>query len=323
MAIDLSGQTVLVTGGAGFIGSHLVDALVKKGAEVRVIDNFANSRIENLAQSMDSIEFVEGDIRDLQLCRDTCRGCRFVFHLAALGSITRSMNDPCTSISTNLMGSVHVFTAAREARVERTVYASSSNVYGNDPNLPKTEGREGEPMSPYAASKQMVEKAAAIFHRSFGQEVVGLRYFNVFGPRQSPTGPYAAVIPRFFEAGLTGAPLTIHGDGEQTRDFTPVAEALRGTLLAAEAPALAAGRAFNIAGGRRTSVNELARMVCNLIGSSSELVYTEKRPGDIEHSYADLGQSREYLDFEPQSSIEQGLERCLPFYQQLAVPAAR
>ena len=201
-AHDLAGVPVLVTGGAGFIGSHLVDALLERGAVVRVLDNLATGRLENLAHCRDRIELVEADLRDRDACRAACDGRRVVFHQAALGSVPRSIEDPVTTLGVNVQGTAHVFDACRLAGVERVVYASSSSVYGDSEELPKVEGREGRPLSPYAASKVMTEELAAVFARTYSMTLVGLRYFNVYGPRQDPEGPYAAVIPRFFRACL-------------------------------------------------------------------------------------------------------------------------
>src|ERR1044072_6248051 len=237
MAIpDFAGEGVLVTGGAGFIGSHLVDALVERSARVRVLDDLSSGSVGNLARYLDAegaaVELQRGDIRDVEACRRACEGLSWVFHLAALGSVPRSIDDPASSIAVNVTGTANVFAAAREAGARRVLYASSSSVYGDDPPLPKREGEEGVPLSPYAASKAMGEQLAATFARSYGQELVGLRFFNVFGPRQSPHGPYAAVVPRFLAAAQRGEPMEIHGDGGQRLDFTYVTDAVKAALLA-------------------------------------------------------------------------------------------
>lgn len=311
----MRGEPVLVTGGAGFIGSHLVDALVAAGAETRVLDNFTSGTTENLRTSRDRIEIVRGDVRDLETCRAACAGRRFVFHLAALSSVPRSIDDPAAFLATNVMGSTHVFVAAREAGVERTVYASSSSVYGDDEEAPKREGREGTLLSPYAASKRACEDLAALFHRCYGQDLVGLRFFNVFGSRQDPEGDYAAVIPRFFQACLAGKAPTIYGDGSQSRDFITAADAARAALLAATAPARAAGRAFNVAGGRQTTVAELADRIRELTGSVAEPVHADPRPGDVLHSYADGSQAAEVLGYEPSQTLGEGLALALDYYR--------
>ena len=253
MTLGFSDAPVLVTGGGGFIGSHLADALVARGAVVRVLDNFSTGSRSNLEHLTDRIELVEGDLRDSENCIRACSGCRFVFHQAALGSVPRSIADPATTIAVNVSGTANLFAAAHEAGVERVVYASSSSVYGDHPDLPKHEERVGRPLSPYAWSKRMNEDLAAAFEDAFGLELVGLRYFNVYGPRQSPTGPYAAVVPRFFLALLEGESPVIYGDGGQSRDFTAVADAVAANLLAATAPK-AAGRSFNVAGGGNISL---------------------------------------------------------------------
>jgi nucleoside-diphosphate-sugar epimerase len=307
---DLAGAPVLVTGGAGFIGSHLVDALLAAGAEVRVLDDLSTGRLENLAQT--EVDFVQGDLRDPEVCRQACRGVRWVFHQAALGSVPRSLADPGTTIAVNVTGTAHLFAAAREAGVARVVYASSSSVYGDSPALPKKEGAEGRPLSPYALSKKMNEELAGVFASCYGMELIGLRYFNVYGPRQDPEGPYAAVVPRFFQACLTGKAPVLHGDGGQSRDFTYVSDAVAANLLAAGAPVAAAGRAYNVAAGRRVTVRELAEAIRRQVGGDlPEPVMVDPRPGDVRHSLADLTAVRAGLGYEPRVGLEEGLGRCL------------
>jgi nucleoside-diphosphate-sugar epimerase len=319
---DFQDHLVLVTGGAGFIGSHLVDALLERGARVRVLDNFSTGQKENLSHCVDRLDLIEGDVRELEICRKACEQATFVFHEAALGSVPRSMKDPATTISVNVAGTANVFAAARDAGVRRIVYASSSSVYGDSPKLPKREGEEGRPMSPYALSKVMNEELAEVFGRAFSMELVGLRYFNVYGARQNPDGPYAAVIPRFFNQLLGGGRPVIYGDGEQSRDFTFVAEAVAANLLAAGAPRAACGAAYNVAGGTRTSVAELARLMQAALGISGQPVHEPQRPGDVLHSHADLTRSRTILGFAPQVTLQEGLLRVLPFYE-AAVEARR
>ncbi len=304
---ELDGVGVLVTGGAGFIGSHLIDALVERGARVRVLDNFATGRRRNLTQLGDRIEVLEVDLRDPAACRRACRGTELVFQQAALGSVPRSVAEPATTIEVNVTGTANLFAAARDSGVRRVVYASSSAVYGDSRELPKREGREGLPLSPYALSKQMNEQLAVVFQRCYGMDLIGLRYFNVYGPRQRHDGPYAAAIPRFLDACRRGRAPVIYGDGEQSRDFTYVADAVRANLLAAGAPDSAVGRAFNVASGRRTTVNELARMVRRLAGGGPEPVHEEPRAGDVRHSHADLSASRSVLGYEPEYHAETGL----------------
>ena len=319
---DFAGALALVTGGAGFIGSHLVDALAARGARVRVLDDLSTGRLENLQGRGSSIDFVRGDIRDAATCRRACEGADYVFHEAALGSVPRSVADPATTIAVNVAGTANVFAAARDAAVGRVVYASSSSVYGDSERLPKREGEEGRPLSPYALSKKMDEDLARVFTACFGMELVGLRYFNVYGPRQDPDGPYAAVIPRFFRSCLSGEPATIHGDGEQSRDFTYVADAVRANLLAATAPAEACGRAYNVGGGSRTTVTELARLVREAAGEGPEPRYGPPRPGDVRHSLADLSLAGEALGYRPEWTLARGLGEARGHYAAAASSSA-
>ncbi len=307
------GKRVLVTGGAGFIGSHLVDALLGAGAEVRVLDDLSSGRVENLqaAQAVGRLEWVEGDIRDLAACQRAAEGVSHVFHQAARGSVPRSMADPATSLAINVSGTANVFAAARDAEVERVVYASSSSVYGEDPRLPRTEGQEGEPLSPYALSKAMNEELAQVFRRCYGMQIAGLRYFNVYGPRQSPKGPYAAVIPRFFQALVEGQAPVIYGDGGQSRDFTFVADAVRANLLAGSAPAAAVSTeeaVYNVGGGRGTTVLELASTIRDVVGSGPEAIHEPPRAGDVRASLADLARSTRALGYRPTVALEEGLQ---------------
>ena len=319
----LQGKLVLVTGGAGFIGSHLVDALLERGAHVRVLDDLSSGSRENLAGVLPRIEFLEGDIRDAELCRRACEGAAVVFHQAARGSVPRSMSDPATTIAINVAGTANIFAGAREAKVGRVIYASSSSVYGDSPTLPKREGEEGKPLSPYAASKAMNEQLAGVFARCFGMQFVGLRYFNVYGPRQDPAGPYAAVIPRFFRACLAGEGPVIYGDGEQSRDFTYVSDAVAANLAAAEAPESACGRAYNVAGGRRTTVNELAELVREASGSGFAADHVAPRPGDVPHSLADLTRVRASLGWMPRVELPEGLAMAKTHYRGTVLRAAQ
>jgi nucleoside-diphosphate-sugar epimerase len=306
---DLRDVPVLVTGAAGFIGSHLVDALLERGARVRALDNLSTGRRENLSHCLNRIEFLEADTRDKDACDRGCRGVTFVFHQAALGSVPRSMADPATTIDFNVGGTARLFTAARDAGVARVVFASSSSVYGDSQRLPKREGEEGTPLSPYALSKVMNEELAGVFSRCYGMEIIGLRYFNVYGPRQDPEGPYAAVVPRFFRAQFRGEPPVVFGDGEQSRDFTFVLDALRANLLAAGAPAVACGRSYNVATGRATTLNELARLIYD--GATGGLAprYENSRAGDVKHSLAALARSEAGLGYSPQYDLEAGIRQ--------------
>ena len=314
--MDFRDVHVLITGGAGFIGSHLVEELLRLGARVRVLDNFSTGKPSNLEHCGDRIELQEGDIRDMDACRQAVEAVHVVFHQAALGSVPRSMEDPATTMAVNVAGTANVFTAARDAKVARVVYASSS-VYGDSEKLPKREGQEGRPLSPYALSKVMNEEIAGLFARLFEMELIGLRYFNVYGPRQDPAGPYAAVIPKFFAALASGKPPLIYGDGEQSRDFTFVEDAVAANLLAAAAPQSAIGRAYNIAAGRRTTVRELAMLVRELVGKGPQPECANPRSGDVLHSLADPTAAREALGFCAQFSVEEGLAKTHEYYIEL------
>ncbi len=312
---ELHGVPVLVTGGAGFIGSHLVDALLARGAKVRVLDNFLTGRRQNLAHCSSQIDVVEGDIRDLDACRKACEGMTFLFHEAALGSVPRSMNDPATTIAINVAGTANVFAAARDAGVERVVYASSSSVYGDSERLPKREGEEGHPLSPYALSKVENERLAELFHRVFGMQMLGLRYFNVFGPRQDPSGPYAAVVPRFFLAVRRQEAPVIYGDGKQSRDFTFVGDVVHANLLAVAAPSEAYGRVYNVAPGRLTTINSLAQAIITICGGGPRPVHVESRPGDIVHSESDATAAAEAFGFLAETTLDDGIRKTAGFYR--------
>ena len=308
------GLPVLVTGGGGFIGSHLVDALLTQSARVRVLDDFSTGRRENLAHCLDRIELIEDDIRDLAVCRKACKGVETVFHQAALGSVPRSLEDPAATIAVNVGGSTNIFTAARDNGVRRVVYASSSSVYGDSQLLPKREGQEGQPWSPYAASKRMTEDIAVVFSRCFDLELIGLRYFNVYGPRQRPDGPYAAVIPRFFSSLLDRQPVTIYGDGEQSRDFTYVDNAVRANLLAMDGDT-EPGSVFNVGIGERITINELYAAVAEHLDSDLEPDYAAERAGDVKHSQASLDRIRAALGYEPVVGWREGLGVTLDWYR--------
>jgi nucleoside-diphosphate-sugar epimerase len=324
----LEGELVLVTGAAGFIGSHLVDALLAGGARVRGMDNLATGRRENLSRAFAAdlgngrFELVEGDVRDREACRSACRGTSVVFHQAALGSVPRSLADPASTIAVNVAGTANVFSAARDAGVRRVVYASSSSVYGDggvDDGRPrrKREGEEGLPLSPYAASKFMNEETGELFSRVLGLPTVGLRYFNVYGPRQDPEGPYAAVVPRFFHAYLTGEAPVVYGDGLQSRDFTYVGDAVSANLLAVAAPSEACGRAFNVAGGEPVAILDLARRIRALVGGRCEPRHEPARAGDVRHSAADPTLARAALGYSGRVGLVDGLARAREHYEAL------
>ncbi|OGW63146.1 MAG: Vi polysaccharide biosynthesis protein VipB/TviC [Nitrospirae bacterium RBG_16_64_22] len=312
-------MSVLVTGGAGFIGSNLVQALLERGDRVRVLDNFATGSRTNLAgihpSSADRVALIEGDIRDQETCRSACRGVEVVYHQAALGSVPRSIEDPSTTDAVNIHGTVNIFSAAREAGVRRVVYASSSSVYGDEPSLPKVEGRIGRPLSPYALTKLTNERYADLFSSLYGMTLVGLRYFNIFGPRQSPDGPYAAVIPRFIQALLSKEAATINGDGEQSRDFTYVANAVQANIKAASADLPAGHHVFNVACGERFTLNELHRVLAGMMESPVPPVHGPTRSGDVRHSLADITAIQERLGYLPETDMEEGLRRTLDWFR--------
>lgn len=298
---------VLVTGGAGFIGSHLVDALLLAGAKVRVLDDLSTGRKANLAHCLDKIDFIVGDMRDASIAKRACAGVDTVFHQAALGSVPRSLEHPDATLSVNLNGSSVLFTAARDAKVRRVVYASSSSVYGDSTVMPKREGTEGKPLSPYAVSKAMVEQLADVFARCFSMEFIGLRYFNVYGPRQDPEGPYAAVIPRFFAACHADKSPVIYGDGEQSRDFTFVGDVVRANLLAARADHSACGRVYNVGAQGSITVKKLAETIIRLSGKPLAPEHLAPRGGDVRHSQADASRAYDAFGFRAETNMEQGL----------------
>jgi UDP-N-acetylglucosamine 4-epimerase len=311
----------LVTGGAGFIGSATAARLLSVGQKVVVIDNFATGSranitfLEKAAESAESFTFVEGDIRDLDACGRVMEGVDAAIHLAALGSVPRSIKDPLTSHQVNVDGFVNILRAAQESRVGRVVYASSSSVYGDHPKLPKLEEFVGQPLSPYALTKAINEQYASVFSRVYGLETVGLRYFNVFGPRQDPNGPYAAVIPKWISALLHGEPVRIFGDGETSRDFCFVQNAVQANILAAcTTSGNAINQVYNVAVGQRTTLNSLyAGIVSRLethkrLRSSKPPVYDDFRVGDVKHSLADITKARRLLGYEPSHVFEAGLD---------------
>ncbi len=304
----------LVTGGAGFIGSHIAEALAGRGDEVRVLDDLSTGKRENLAGIAGHVEFLEGDIRDLATCRRAVEGARTVFHQAALASVVRSVADPILADAINVRGTLNMLVAARDAGVRGFVLASSSAVYGDDPASPKVEGREGKPLSPYGVGKLVDEKYAQVFHALHGLKTVALRYFNVYGPRQDPHSEYSAVIPLFIDRMLRGERPTIYGDGEQSRDFVYVGDVVRANLAAADTDA-AAGEVFNVAGGRGTTVNGLLAAVNAALGTGLEAVYAPPRPGDILHSTADISKARRLLGFSPRWPFEDGLKETVRWYR--------
>jgi nucleoside-diphosphate-sugar epimerase len=298
----------LVTGGAGFIGSHIVEALVGEGEHVRVVDDLSNGLAANLAPFGSRVDLVRGDIRDARLMDEVMRGVSHVLHLAALGSVARSVADPVTTNDVNVTGTLNVLRAARDAGVRRLVFSSSSSVYGENPALPKHEDLVTMPISPYAVSKLAGEQYTRVFARLHDIETVCLRYFNVFGPRQRPDSQYAAVIPLFMRWAREGAPLKVYGDGEQSRDFTYVTNVVRANLLAARVPGVS-GRVFNIACGERFSLLDIVRSLEQACRRKLEVVHEPPRAGDVRHSLADVGAAREALGYASDVSFDEGLRR--------------
>jgi nucleoside-diphosphate-sugar epimerase len=296
----------LVTGGGGFIGSHLVDALLARGTSTRVLDNFATGRRANLAHVADDIELIEGDIQSYERVSKAVKDCDVVLHQAALPSVPRSIQDPLTSNATNVIGTLNVLLAARDHGVRRVIYASSSSVYGSTSELPKHEALAAVPISPYATAKLAGENYARSFYRVYGLETVALRYFNVFGPRQDPESEYAAVIPRFIKRLAAGQAPVIYGDGEQSRDFTYVENVVQANLLAAEGHG-APGHVYNVACGEQIRLSALLAALTEIVGSAINPTFAGSRPGDVEHSVADISIAREELGYEPVVRLREGL----------------
>jgi nucleoside-diphosphate-sugar epimerase len=305
----------LVTGGAGFIGSHISEELVKRDHEVRILDNFLTGKKENIASLLDKIEFIEGDIKDFETCQLALEGVDFVLHQAALPSVPRSIKDPLTTNENNIRGTLNVLLASREAKVKKVVFASSSSVYGDDTHLPKIEGRQGNPLSPYALSKLVGEHYCRIFSQIYGLSTVFLRYFNIFGPRQDPFSQYAAVIPNFITKMLKGEKPVIFGDGEQSRDFTFVSNVVEANILASKAQDVS-GEAFNIACGERTTVNSLVNTINEVLNKNIDPVHDEPRPGDVKNSFAEISKARKMLKYEPLVPFNEGLKKTINWYQE-------
>jgi UDP-glucose 4-epimerase len=309
---------VLITGGAGFIGSNLVEELLARGHEIRVLDNFSTGQRHNLARFERDVDVVEGDLRSYERVHRAVRGCEAVFHQGALPSVPRSVQDPITTSEVNVGGTLNVLLNARDQGVARLVFASSSSIYGDAPGLPRTEAARPMPLAPYAVSKLAAEQYCRVFTTVYGLETVSLRYFNVFGRRQDPASEYSAVIPRFIAAMREGTPPTIFGTGEQSRDFTHIDDVVAANLRAMEASG-ASGEVLNIARGQPHSLNELVAALNRLLDSQIEPVHAQARPGDVDRSWADISRARELLGYEPAVSFEEGLHRTLEAFEAAAV----
>jgi UDP-N-acetylglucosamine/UDP-N-acetylgalactosamine 4-epimerase len=312
---------ILITGGAGFIGSNLTEHLVSlpEVEKVRVLDNLSTGSLKNLEAMANNpkFEFIEGDIRNYDACLKACSGMDLVSHQAALGSVPRSINDPLTTNEVNITGTLNIFTAAKENKIKRVVYAASSSTYGDHPGLPKVEDKIGKPLSPYAVTKYVNELYAKVYASTYNMELIGLRYFNVFGPRQNPQGPYAAVIPLFIKAVLNNEPPVINGDGEHSRDFTFVGNAVDANVRALTVVnPESINQVYNIAFGERTTLNEVFEMIKGVAGSDLAPVYGPERKGDVKHSLADISKAKDLLGFQPATSVREGLKTAFEWYRE-------
>ena len=306
----------LITGIGGFIGSSLARELLQRGEQVRGVDNFSTGRRENLAQILRQIDFWEADILDLDALKLACAGVDYVLHQAAIPSVPKSVLDPIGSNRANIDGTVNVLVAARGAKVKRVVYAASSSAYGDTPTLPKHERMTPDPISPYAVTKLASEHYMVSFYRCYGLETVSLRYFNIFGPRQDPSSPYSGVLAKFITQMLSGQQPTMFGDGEQSRDFTYIDNAVEANLLACKAPAAqVAGKVFNVATGRRVTLNETFKLLQDLTSFSGSALYAEERGGDIKHSLADISLAEKHLGYQAKVDFEEGLRRTVDWYR--------
>lgn len=305
----------LVTGGAGFIGSHIAEELVKKGYSVRIIDNFSTGKKDNIAPFLDGIELIEADIRDFEACRRAVKGADCVLHQAALTSVPLSIEDPLSTNEVNITGTLNLLLASKEAKIQRFVFASSAAVYGDDPRLPKEESMEGVPLSPYAASKQVGEIYCQVFCQLYNLPTVRLRYFNIFGPRQDPSSQYASVIPNFIGKMIKGENPVIFGDGEQSRDFLYVSNVVEANILASKSSE-ASGEVLNIAGGERITINSLVQSINKVLDKEIKPSYSEPRPGDIKLSFADISRAGKMLKYEPSVSFREGLRETVHWYKE-------
>ena len=321
-------ESWLITGAAGFIGSNLIEQLLKNNQTVIGLDNFSTGHLTNLDQVRTSVsleqwqhfKFIEGDIRDLKTCRMACQSANYVLHQAALGSVPRSIAYPINTHENNISGFLNILVAARDAKVKRLVYAASSSTYGDHPDLPKAEDKIGSPLSPYAVTKLVNELYAQVFAINYGFKSIGLRYFNVFGQRQDPNGAYAAVIPKWVDAMITGKPVVINGDGQNSRDFCYIDNAVQANILAATAPEIAANQVYNVAVGERTSLNQLFELIRTKLEKqypqliNFKAIHQDFRAGDIKHSQADITKAQNLLGYEPSHRINEGLDIALQWY---------
>jgi len=312
------GSKFLVTGSAGFIGSNLVEAILNLGYKVRGIDNLSTGKKENVEEFLDNpnYEFIEGDIRDLETCMQACEGIDYVLNQAAWGSVPRSIEMPLFYEEVNIKGTLNMMEAARQNGVKKFVYASSSSVYGDEPNLPKTEGREGNVLSPYALTKKVDEEYGKLYTNLYGLDTYGMRYFNVFGRRQNPEGAYAAVLPKFIKQLLNDEQPTINGDGKQSRDFTYIENVIEANLKACNASHEAAGQAYNIAYGGREFLIDIYMQLLNSLGKDIQPIFGPDRKGDIKHSNADVSKAKEMLGYEPDWNFERGIEAAIQWYKE-------
>ncbi|MEH7380058.1 SDR family oxidoreductase [Bacillus sp. JJ1533] len=312
------GSRFLVTGSAGFIGSNLVEAILKLGYQVRGLDDLSTGIKENieLYSHHPNFEFIEGDIRDLPTCMKACDGINYVLHQAAWGSVPRSIEMPLKYEEINIKGTLNMFEAARQNGVKKFVYASSSSVYGDEPNLPKVEGKEGNVLSPYALTKKVNEEYGMLYKKLYGLDTYGLRYFNVFGKRQDPDGAYAAVIPKFIKQLLSNETPTLNGDGKQSRDFTYIENVIEANLKACKASSEAAGHAYNIAYGGREYLIDIYNHLVNALGKDIQPIFGPPQIGDIKHSTADISKAQKMLGYEPEWSFEQGIEAAIEWYKE-------
>lgn len=308
----------LVTGGAGFIGSNLCEALLDKGYEVKCLDDLSTGKQANVDMFMSNPKytFIKGDIKNLETCMDACEGVDYVLNQAAWGSVPRSIEMPLFYEETNIRGTLNMLEAARQNGVKKFVYASSSSVYGDEPKLPKQEGREGNVLSPYALTKKVDEEYAKLYSKLYGLDTYGLRYFNVFGKRQDPEGAYAAVLPKFIKQLLNDEQPTINGDGKQSRDFTYIENVIEANLKACKAPTEAAGESFNIAYGGREYLIDVYHSLCKALNKEIEPIFGSDRPGDIKHSNADISKAKEMLGYDPSWSFERGIEAAIEWYKE-------